>query len=344
MRPVGGGIKTVADLTALFALSTTASPVYVASVGALFYWDSTYSTWAEIEKTFGRGQNGDLVIAGGTTTLAAPAYYRNLTVTGGVLQGAEGCHTVIYVAHLLTLSNPGIIRSNISYLTIADIVGGVSVAGPSAGNPGGAMVPMQSEIMAGGAGGGGCGGGDGANVGGNGGMAYGSQRSRSPSTNPRQSIGNVGPGLSAGYSAEAQTDNDYNARNCPIAFGCAGSGGGSGAANALANSGAGGGGGNGRGSLIIRAARITGNGALTTSATAGGNGGSVGAGVAGGGGGGGGGGAGNLIQIYGEDAFTGTRLATGGAAGLKGNGLGGGSDGRQGGAGGDGLIVIETWS
>lgn len=301
---------------------------------------------------FGDGNDGDVTISAGTTTLARDMYYNNLTIeTGGVLN-PTGYR--IFVKGTLTFQGTGIIARNGNAGgnggTGTNGSAGTGGAGGSAGTAGGALA--AGNIAGGAAGTAGAGGGAGTDGGASPGGAGGNA---SAAANQTSAVGTAGV---AGTGASGAGGSGFNG----VSGGAAANGvvaGGtvtnplmmprtvenavslhyfSNTTFAFMNGSAGTAGGSGGG---------------------GGAGGNQGAGTAGGGGGGGGGGAGGcggmvMVAAYAVVGGTTTCVqALGGAAGNGGNGgngsashagSGGGGGGGNGGTGGVVVFVYHSYS
>jgi hypothetical protein len=261
---------------------------------------------------FGDGNDGDVTITGGTTTLARDMYYNNLTISASGILETAGYR--VFVAG--TFSHAGIVRNNGA--AGSGLIGGAQAAAGSLG--GGSNGGNANSSAAGSAGGavgaatqlGGVGGAGAAGSAGSGGSVSGA----SP---PATTDGGT-TYFRDFYRGTFLKDLSNTRSN--------GGNGGSGGGSATGGVNFGGGGGGGGGVIMIACASLTGNGSITANGGAGAD--TTGpTGASSGGGGGGGGGV--LVLIYGSDTSTVTTAAAGGAGGS-------GRSGTNGNSGGTGLV------
>lgn len=302
--------------------------------------------------TYGDGSDGDLSIPSGTTTLTAPTYYRDLTISGTGVLAPDGFEVVVSEILDLTAAPAGAIERPAGAGTNASGTSGVSGgtapgfaagwvlgttnAGGSGANGGtstgsNSSAPTSSSpsigAVTGGAGGAGGAGSSGAGGGGGGGntnSAGAMRRQWLPDTDRRSSSSFTGA----------------------VSGGIGGRGGAGGGGNGSSAGGGGGGGGAGGYPLTIRARVIKVAGAAASAIRARGGSGGNGFSTASsncGGGGGGGGGSGGWIRII-CDYIVGTAGdivdVRGGNGGNGGNGNGTGVGGAGGGAGGGGYLEL----
>lgn len=293
----------------------------------------------DVLQDFGNGEDGDVVISAGITTLTQDMFYNSLTITGSGKLVTNGYR--VFVKENLDLSNAGV-----------DCISATGNAGNSATNQTGATggaAYTAATLGANTAGGSGATGVTGA------GAQAAASTGTSPSNGGSSGAGGAGgAGVSAGGTlragAAASVHLDFArftydlVRGVTLIQAGAGGPGGSSGGGDGTNLGRGGGGGGAGGGILFIAARNIIKSALTPASAIcacggrGGNGASGAAGNVGGGGGGGGAGGGYIYLAY--ETLTGpviTNLlnASGGDGGNGGNGIGTGVGG-SGGTGGVG--------
>lgn len=325
-------------------------------------YDATQSAWRELTQHrdlqvgyFGSGQDGNVTISSGTTTLSRDMFYQNLTLSGTGVLVTAGFR--VFVSEMLDLS-----AAQIGAITCTGAVGAVGTGAGGAGGAGaGGSNGTNSTLGAGGAA---AGGGAGSATNGSNGSA---QAGASPMLNPQTAAisgaagagGTGSAGVAGSNTGNTQASFSYGYTLLPVVVisgvvdiirpSIGGAGGGGGGGDGV-NSGGGGGGGGGSGGSLSIYARFINRGSNTNAAiiqVRGGNGGAGGtptAGNAGGGGGGSGGGGGQLLIFYGGiygSAITDALDVTGGTGGAGGalHGTGAAANGNGGGGGPGGYIM-----
>jgi hypothetical protein len=312
----------------------------VDSYGSLPYGGITGPSATGVIQDFGNGEDGDVVITAGITTLTQDMYYNTLTISGTGQIRTNGFR--VFVKNNLDLSNAGVAAITLDGLfglaatTQLGAIGGTAYpAGTlgvnTAGGTGAAgVVGVGVAAAAAGATTPSNGGGSGASGAGGSGStgAGGISRAGSTATLPLDF---------------ARFTYDIIRGVVLVQGGAGGPGGSSGSGDGVALGRAGGGGGAGGGVVYVAAKNViksssTASGAISSKGGAGGNGASAVAGNTGGGGGAGGGGGGYVILFY-ENLFgpviTDLINCSGGDGGIGGAGFGTGTGGN-GGTGGTG--------
>lgn len=295
---------------------------------------------------FGNGEDGDITLSAGITTLSADVYYNNLTLTGAAQIRTNGFR--IFVKNNLDLSAAGV-----DAITLSGLDGGAAslATGGSAGTTYTAATVGAST--AGGAGATGV-------------VGVGAQAAVTTATTPSNggASGTGGAG-GTGASGAGGTARAGVAPTVPCEFprfavdlirgvtlmqaGCGAPGGSSGAGDGT-NTGRGGGGGGAGGGIVYIAAKniiktvSTPAGCISAKGGRGGVGATATSGNIGGGGGGAGAGGGYIYLAYASVAGpTVTNLldASGGDGGIGGNGFGTGLGGGGGGGGSGGRIRVH---
>lgn len=292
---------------------------------------------------FGGGEDGNVTLSAGVTSLTTDVFYNNLTITGSAQLRTNGFR--VFVKNNLDLTNAGVsaIELNGNFgLTAGSQTGAgggaayvAATVGPNtAGGAGASGVTGVGAIAlattgttpsnGGSSGAGGAGGAGGSGAGG-------AQRALATATNPTDF---------------ARFTYDIIRGVVLVQAGAGGPGGSSGAGDGVNLGRGGGGGGSGGGILLLSAKCIlksvsTPANCITARGGAGGNGASGIAGNVGGGGAGAGGGGGQIILYYetlSGPVVTNFLNASGGDGGLGGNGIGTGIGGQGGGGGAGGRI------
>lgn len=297
---------------------------------------------------FGSGNDGNLTISSGTTTLTRDTYYDTVTISGTAQLNTGGFGLYCRVLDLTNAPQFAVNRngnngtnsasgtggaaggtlSQVTFVTAANQAGTNGATGTTgAGTQGG--LPANLSVGIGGAGGGS--GAGGAGTGGAGGGA------------------GAGNSVVTRYWTEQVNTATLFRGGTAVSPASGGRGGSSGAGDGSAQFGRGGGGsGSGAGACIIFCDELivdnttTAAGAISASGGNGGNGATAGGNNIGGGGGAGGGGGGCVYLVVGTVKGTKTNLlqASGGNGGNGGNALGGTGTGGGGGAGGEGGRII----
>lgn len=294
---------------------------------------------------FGTGQDGNVTINSGTTTLTRDMFYNNLTISGTGILRPNGFR--IFIAGIFDISAAP--AGALVYVG----GNGINAVGASAGGATSMPVGTNSTVTQQGAPSGGGAGGINNGTGGGGGGTVpalnaisGSQAGAGGAGGTGTAGGGGGPTTTSQYSFPYK----YNDLLPRVALGTPGSGGGGGGGDATNSGGGGGSAATGGGNIVIcantiaRGANV--NAALITSIGGrGGNGAAGVAGNAGGGGGGSGGQGGNIFIFYATltgSAITNAIDVTGGAGGNGGALVGTGANGNGGGAGSGGYVLLSN--
>ena len=304
----------------------------------------------------GDGNDGNVTIASGTTTLTRDMYYNRLIVASGATLATAGYRVFVkdYLVNSGTISvngNPGGNGGNSSSGT-----GGTAGAAAAATTSGSPTMPVAGGIA-------GSAGNDGGTPSGKNGVA--ASNAVAARIGPvAKGGGGGGKGDTTGSNGSAGADTSAPAEPASwrtavgqtswvsVADGVADipsypdrAGGGGGGGGSLTTHGGGGGGGSGSsgGIVWISAQTSAGSGTYSVTGGAGGNGGrGATGGDVGGGGGGSGGSGGWVIILTRHDIFGGTYSVTGGAGGTGGLGRNNGVDGTDGSTGTTGTSLVFT--
>lgn len=277
-------------------------PSQSSNAGMVLGTDGTNTSWAYPSSAsadlFGAGQDGNLTISSGVTTLTDDMYYGNVTISGTASIVTAGYR--LFVSGTLDLTNAPANAINANGST-----GGNGAATATAGTAGAAT----GSVTAGGGAAGAAGGAGGTAAGTNGGNGVqGTGMSGSGGQGGAGGTGTSGAGgaIRGGGNRVLyyrQTPTADLIRGATLIAGGSSGGGGSGGGGDGTAGGGGGGGGSGGGVVAIFARTVSRGGSTASSAISavggvGGNGGSPAAGNRGGGGCGGGGGGGGIVIVY----------------------------------------------